>query len=216
MPNTNLQKKGVMFVEYAVILAFIIAVGAIFISDDSLAKSITGIFNKTSDVFAMADSAKNKEERFGHGLSDGSGLRISWLEDDSTKQLLKQAGSTYPTLENSNTYGTASQYSFVDAIAKELGCNSDQVTYTYADNASGGILMYTMHENGPINVSSSKQIQTTIIWYNKDGTIQKIANDQATFQGFKTVQKDKCPVSLENNAGFWNQDKKMVVYEQTK
>lgn len=214
MPNTNLRKKGVMFVEYAVILAFIVTVSAIFLSDNSLSGSVAGVFNKMSEVFALADSGKKEEPRFGGGLSDGAGLRISWLEDESTRQMLKQAGSTYPTLENSNTYGTAAQYSFMDAIAKELGVNPDQVTYTYADNASGGILMYTMHESGPINVSASMPIKTTIIYYNKDGTVQKIVNDQATYQGFKKVQKEKCPESLENNAGFWNQDKKTTVYEQ--
>ncbi|MCQ2536740.1 MAG: hypothetical protein MJ110_07225, partial [Lachnospiraceae bacterium] len=206
-----LRQKGALFVEYALIFALIAIVGTVFLSDNGISKSVTGIFSSASDTLDKAGSAK-QEARYGRG----EGLRISWLESDKVREQLAKADSTYPTLESSNTYESDAKYAFLDSIAKELGVNSNQVTYTYANNASGGILMYSLHEEGPINVSESKPIQTTIVRYNPDGSVNKIESDIATYQGFKKVQKDNCPTHLENNAGFWNQDKKEIMYQQQK
>lgn len=209
--NSKLRQKGAIFVEYALILAFVATVGAVFLSDNGIVKSITGIFSSASDTLDKGGPAK-QEARYGRG----EGLRLSWLESDKVREQLAKADSTYPTLENSNAYESDAKYAFLDSIAKELGVNSDQVTYTYANNASGGILMYSLHEEGPIIVSENKPIQTTIIRYNPDGSVKQIETDTATYQGFKKVQKDNCPTHLENNAGFWNQDKKETVYLQQK
>lgn len=54
MLGAKLGQKGALFVEYALILAFILVVGAVFIGNDSLADSITGIFTGTKNTVDAA------------------------------------------------------------------------------------------------------------------------------------------------------------------
>lgn len=57
MLGAKLGQKGALFVEYALILAFILVVAAVFIGDSSLADSIKKIFTGTQDV---VDNAATK------------------------------------------------------------------------------------------------------------------------------------------------------------
>lgn len=53
--HAKLGEKGALFVEYALILAFVIVVGVVFLSDDSGLKSnVSTIFSKTGSELSAA------------------------------------------------------------------------------------------------------------------------------------------------------------------
>lgn len=55
MLNAKFGEKGAMFVEYALILAFVIVVGVVFLSDNSGVKSsVSTIFSKTGSELSTA------------------------------------------------------------------------------------------------------------------------------------------------------------------
>lgn len=54
MLGAKLGQKGALFVEYALILAFILVVAAVFLTDTGISGSITRIFNHTSDTLNNA------------------------------------------------------------------------------------------------------------------------------------------------------------------
>ena len=54
MANVKLGQKGALFVEYALILAFVVIVGALFLSDGGLKDSISTIFSKTASELNAA------------------------------------------------------------------------------------------------------------------------------------------------------------------
>lgn len=56
----KIKQKGAMFIEYAVVLAFVIVVGALFISDNSMKNSITSIFGKAEDTLEVAVNGGKK------------------------------------------------------------------------------------------------------------------------------------------------------------
>jgi len=53
--------KGALFIEYALILAFVIAVGVVFLADTGLGDSVTGIFGKTSSTLEQAANSSSKK-----------------------------------------------------------------------------------------------------------------------------------------------------------
>lgn len=56
--KNRLKQKGVLFVEYALALAFVIVVGVVFISSDGQANSINEIFAKASAMLNGATEDK--------------------------------------------------------------------------------------------------------------------------------------------------------------
>lgn len=54
MASVKLGEKGALFVEYALILAFVIVVGVVFLSSGDLNKNITTIFSKTGSELSSA------------------------------------------------------------------------------------------------------------------------------------------------------------------
>lgn len=55
LASAKLGQKGAMFVEYALILAFVIVVGVVFLSgNDSMSSNISTIFSKTGSELTKA------------------------------------------------------------------------------------------------------------------------------------------------------------------
>lgn len=57
----RLRQKGALFVEYALILAFVLLVGVVFHSDKGIANSVGKIFNTTGDVLTTAAGDQLKQ-----------------------------------------------------------------------------------------------------------------------------------------------------------
>ena len=54
MAQAKFGEKGALFVEYALILAFVIVVGVVFLSSGDLNQSISTIFNSTGSELKNA------------------------------------------------------------------------------------------------------------------------------------------------------------------
>lgn len=54
----NIHKRGAIFVEYAMALAFVIVVGVVFISNNGISSYITDIFGNASTTLAEASKGK--------------------------------------------------------------------------------------------------------------------------------------------------------------
>lgn len=54
MAQAKFGEKGALFVEYALILAFVIVVGVVFLSDGGLKDPISKIFSKTGSELGEA------------------------------------------------------------------------------------------------------------------------------------------------------------------
>jgi len=52
--DNKLGEKGALFVEYALILAFVIVVGVVFLSDSGLSSNVSTIFSKTGSELSKA------------------------------------------------------------------------------------------------------------------------------------------------------------------
>lgn len=56
----NIKQKGALFIEYAVVLAFVVVIGAFFISDGGIKNSIASIFGKAGDTIEVAVNGGEK------------------------------------------------------------------------------------------------------------------------------------------------------------
>lgn len=55
----KIKIKGALFIEYAMVLSFIIVIGVFFIGNNGITDSISGIFSKTSDIVNGVTSTTN-------------------------------------------------------------------------------------------------------------------------------------------------------------
>lgn len=55
-----LKRKGALFIEYALILAFVVVIGSFFIADNGIKNSIVSVFDKVNAVFDNTKSFKEK------------------------------------------------------------------------------------------------------------------------------------------------------------
>jgi len=60
MPKAT-KYKGALFIEYALILAFVIVIGVFFIADTGVSKSITSIFGNTNSTMTQAANSSRKK-----------------------------------------------------------------------------------------------------------------------------------------------------------
>lgn len=196
----KLKQKGTMFVEYAILLAFVAIVAAVFLDDHGLDNSISGTVNK---LVLKLDGEKTDAEKIPvKTYGTGKGLSLEWLESEATRSLLKNVGQTYPTYNDSTYAGYQdNQYrnQLKEELAQQLGVNSNDITMTY-DNGSDR-LMYAVNQNGgPLSYGQTK-VPTTIIAYNKDGSVNQIHTDISTFQGWPSTTTNSF---YADKAGFWN------------
>ena len=61
MANVKLGQKGALFVEYALILAFVVVVGAVFLSSGDLATNIQKIFDNANSLVSSAANGSASE-----------------------------------------------------------------------------------------------------------------------------------------------------------
>lgn len=57
MLGAKLGQKGALFVEYALILAFVLVVGVVFLNDTGISTSITSIFTKGKTTLEAANNS---------------------------------------------------------------------------------------------------------------------------------------------------------------
>lgn len=135
----NIRQKGAMFVEYALILAFVIAVGVIFLGEGGFKNSIASIFGQTNEKLQVAVNGKPKFNNYhvstGFGwinisgnmgyYSNGTGegqYNSSWLNSVTSNHEL------IPLNDGAGTYKIDIDYNAMISYLKNEGINVDKDT----------------------------------------------------------------------------------------
>lgn len=109
----GLRQKGALFVEYALILAFVLVVGVAFLSDKGLANSVGKIFNTTGNVLATAAGDQLKQfkgfydEHCWTSTQANYNTGSRYIEGFSTKDLIELGQGTYEVSFNLEKFKTA-------------------------------------------------------------------------------------------------------------
>lgn len=59
----KLKQKGALFVEYGMILAFVIVVGVVLVGDKTMSSNVNSIFDKTAQMLGLAAEGKDGEKK---------------------------------------------------------------------------------------------------------------------------------------------------------
>lgn len=100
----HISQKGTLFVEYAVLLAFVVTVGVVFLSDNTINGSITSIFAKVDKVLngssepvpkpdPLAETLKHYASVFTSSAMEHTGGQVDGVR---TYSLGKEMASGYP------------------------------------------------------------------------------------------------------------------------
>ena len=201
-----LKQTGVAMTEYAVLLAFVAAVGASFTSDSGLSSGISGAVSKVVSVFGYFGGYKevadgNQPNFAGKGQTELKGLgsgnfaigNWSW-EKIYTNDSGQEAGSAF--LENGNKESQlASEY------AKEL------LNQMYAAGSFGGVdpMSWAFTEGCGTNTQSLNLYWSNSDWKNIDnGTVPIIQMNKEA--GKDTAQYYVAMANVKDGKlQLWNQ-----------
>ena len=201
-----LKQTGVAMTEYAVLLAFVAAVGASFTSDSGLSSGISGAVSKVVSVFGYFGGYKevadgNQPNFAGKGQTELKGLGSgqfasgSWSwEKIYTNDSGQEAGSAF--LENGNKESQlASEY------AKEL------LNQMYAAGSFGGVdpMSWAFTEGCGTNTQSLNLYWSNSDWKNIDnGTVPIIQMNKEA--GKDTAQYYVAMANVKDGKlQLWNQ-----------
>lgn len=129
----KMNKLGTAMVEYAVILAFVAAVGSSFTSDNGMASSITAIINKATNVIGLASgetSSTNKPYKLPGFANEADAEKYGAYIDKICELIFNAysdkhiAGFKYKTDGNLN---------FLYVYEKDQNGNDKIVRYQYPD-----------------------------------------------------------------------------------
>lgn len=65
----KLKQRGALFIEYALVMAFVTAIGASFISDNFFAKEINDIFNRVAKVKVLTADVKASLQEYTYNVA---------------------------------------------------------------------------------------------------------------------------------------------------
>lgn len=82
----HIVEKGALFIEYALILAFVAVIGAFFMSDNTMGASITGVFTQVSDLVEKSIGLEKKEDTLSKLLKEYAAVLSSSAMDHTGTQ----------------------------------------------------------------------------------------------------------------------------------
>ena len=160
-----------MFIEYALILAFVVAAGIVFVGNSSLADSITGIFSSTNETLSKASnstSSESKENRFADSVMSMIASGTIGLERFAGEWTLNSYVSTkYPS---SKSWALREKLA---AAGDELSIANEPPSYTQRGNPA---IEWAISQNG-----------NTYILYTHEGSVQDSSYIGTTVKGNKYV-----------------------------
>lgn len=168
----NLKRKGAMFIEYAMVLAFVIVVGVFFISDGGIKNSIASIFDKTSDTLEVAvnggekiDPIKNAVLNRGYWSNDNSVAGFKEDKNSAEKDQNQMLGIEKPIeIDGNGTYTitlnldgvTTDKYSSLDGLGFMVYTKDNNGDYKIISNGNTGVVSVNTLQNGyELNVSGT-------------------------------------------------------------
>lgn len=215
-------EKGVMFVEYALAMAFVVAAGAVFLGNSGLVDSINTIFGRTSETIAMATGGEQdgskpplaiappKPEKLGQYYPS-----LEWLQSEELAALYKECGTTYLQINAEGVYGgygdNPSRDILLNKLAAEIGYKPEDIAYQYGRNGQNYYLKYVVREGNPIT-SRADQLNCYVAEYIPDGTLKSVYQDKTSLIAFRDTKSNNTPERC-NDVGFWNAGDKNYIYQ---
>ena len=179
----SLRQKGALFIEYALILAFVVIVGVVFVSKDGIGESINTIFQTTEKVLTDASgsnlAAKAVVNKW-HFWADNGEYRSDEKYMASLSEMI--------TLEANTTYIVKFDSSKVDSSLLDDPSDLGKIgLMVYKYDAEGKYL-------GVVNNTEAQSLEK----YSGEGYAYKIENE--------TGYTYKLGVNLQTNAAWGTSD----------
>lgn len=176
----KLNKLGVAMTEYAVLLAFVAAIGASFTSDSGLGNSISGAVNKAVEAIGLVSgekqaSVKGKMDKLLADFLAGAPLKNpqtqSGLRKDSLAAELASGGDRFleDYLKNA---GIDTLYAF-DSIYTNDRLDALKAAGVIAENAKNVKLLTVANENG-LSFPNQGPISATQYLFCQEGSTMKL------------------------------------------
>lgn len=148
--------RGTLFIEYAVLLAFIIGIGAIFLSSNGITDSLTSIFNKADKTIELAvNNNKTEPKNILEGaiicknILVGDPNKSYSIEDYKNRRSIQGEGSdghgsALISLEANSTYTITVDLAKLQELGFPLSSNSKEYStgltiLGYAESNSKGL-----------------------------------------------------------------------------
>lgn len=138
-----LKRKGALFIEYALILAFVVVIGSFFIADNGIKNSIVSVFDKVNAVF---DNTKSFKEKYPNNTASSFkdfALAFKKISDMSSgyegadpkklaeKEKKDQLKSVMDPMKNSTEILYSELSEEQKDILNNLGIDAKDLPYTY-------------------------------------------------------------------------------------
>lgn len=159
----KIKQKGALFIEYAFVLAFVIVVGVMFISDGGIKNSIASIFGKANETLEVAVNGGEKQNVFANVSYDrNKKWNKEGSKDNATNSL--SVGSLIPIKQGEYIvyFDTAKfkELTGTDGIVTNQlwlsfnGYDKDGNSVMYQGNAQNGSGILAQHTSGsdPVRV----------------------------------------------------------------
>ena len=101
--NKSKKRRGAVIIEYALILALIVAVGLVFASDKGLGNSITGVFSKVEQMLGLGSSEDKQKST---NLLAGMELQASSWQGKGTNLWETEARASTKEILTLDSYST--------------------------------------------------------------------------------------------------------------
>jgi len=210
MPNIRKMKnKGALFIEYALILAFVIVAGLVFISNDGMASSIAAIFGKADKTLELAANSDNEGTE---ALSDT--IRKAFKDLDFSKYSMTTEDGSGQYIMASYKGGKKAQdemkklaEAFDDEYIKNSGLMEflgDNYSWRYVGNGTEGYLF--LSPNAWQKSTSGTNEPALIMHLSNDNTIDySVANLYVNNNGNPYIGTDDGTSQTRNLYGAMGQ-----------
>jgi len=163
------SQRGALFIEYALVLAFVIVAGMVFITSESFSGNVTTVFSKTSDTLEMAAEG---------GGNGGGSPQI----DLSTNQKIGKYVYEY-MLKELEKYNAGQESVYTKAFIDSKGDASlNNVSLILPDGTEVSVIVYNRNYNAFEDIKNRLNNDTTASFnYNRDtkglGTVVYCSKD---------------------------------------
>lgn len=188
----KMNKLGAAMVEYAVILAFVAAVGSSFTSDNGMASSITAIINKATNVIGLASgetSSTNKPYKL-PGFANEADAEKYGATVDKICELIFNA---YPDKQIAGfKYLKKGELNFLYAYEKDE--NGNDIIKRYNSNTVSKTNIQEMLKNSTFEGATLGTNEALIMCFDKNGNLT-----QQMQQGLTGSANIKTHIRFEGN-----------------
>lgn len=120
----KLKQKGALFVEYGMILAFVIVVGVVLVGDKTMSSNVNSIFDKTAQMLGLAAEGKDGEKKQAVDWESGSYKELGYnVKQAKSEDVFKALEANGGFISSADAAGIASMKAYGIAVPSEGGGN---------------------------------------------------------------------------------------------